>query len=85
MTRTQIRVELLSDGISALMKTAGVTSEVDAAASRIQSAAGSDFEVLPAQVVGDRVMALVVPSGIEGREAEARDKVLSKAVSACRS
>ena len=85
MAKTRVRVEVLSDGIAALMQTAGVTAEVDAAAGRIQSLAGDEFEVKEATVVGDRPMALVVPTGQEGREAEARDKVLSKAVSACRS
>ena len=85
MSRTQVRIEVLSDGIAALMQTQGVTAEVNAAAERIQSMAGDLFEVKDARVVGDRPMALVVPSDTEGREAEARDKVLSKAVSACRS
>lgn len=85
MSRTQVRIEVLSEGIAALMQTQGVTAEVNAAAERIQSMAGDLFEVKDARVVGDRPMALVVPSDTEGREAEARDKVLSKAVSACRS
>lgn len=84
MAKTRVRVEVLSDGISALMQTAFATAEVDAAAARIQSMAGDLFEVKPARVQGDRVMALVVPTDVEGRVAEARDKVLSKAVSACR-
>ena len=85
MARTQVRVEVLSDGIAALLQLAAMAAETDAAAGRIQRAAGDEFEVRPAQVVGDRPMALVVPAGIEGMESEARDKTLSKAVSACRS
>lgn len=85
MARTQVRVEVLSEGIAALMQTAGMVAEVNAAASAIQQAAGDLFEVKEARVVGDRPMALVVPSEYEGRVAEARDKTLSKAVSACRS
>ena len=85
MSRTQVRVEVLSDGISQLMQDAGIVAEVNAAASRIQTSAGPLYEVLEAQVVGDRAMALVVPIDDEGREAEARDKTLSKAVSSCRS
>lgn len=85
MSRTQVRIEVLSDGIAALMQTEGVTAEVNAAASRIQSYAGDEFEVKEAEVHGDRPVALVVPTGQEGRLAEARDKTLSKAVSACRS
>lgn len=85
MSKVQVRVEVLSDGIQQLLSSAAMAAEVDAAASRIASAAGSEFEVKPAEVRGDRVMALVVPSDVEGMVAEARDKVLSKAVSACRS
>lgn len=85
MAKTQVRIEVLSDGIAELFKDAAIVAEVDAAAGRIASIAGNDFEVKPAEVHGDRPMALVVPTGIEGREAEARDKTLSKAVSACRS
>ena len=85
MARTQVRVEVLSEGIAALMQTAGMVAEVNAAASAIQMAAGDLFEVKEARVIGDRPMALVVPTDVEGREAEARDKTLSKAVSACRS
>ena len=85
MSRTQVRVEVLSDGIEALFNNAAIVAEVDAAAARIQQAAGPLFEVKAAQAVGDRPMALVVPIDTEGREAEARDKTLSKAVSACRS
>lgn len=85
MSKTQVRIEVLSDGIAALMQSAGIAAEVDAAASSIQNLAGPLFEVKPAEVHGDRAMALVVPIDMEGREAEARDKTLSKAVSACRS
>lgn len=85
MSKTQVRIEVLSDGIAELMQSAGIAAEVDASAERIQQVAGPLFEVKPTEVHGDRVMALVVPIDTEGREAEARDKTLSKAVSACRS
>lgn len=85
MARTQVRIEVLSEGIAALMQEPGMVAEVNAAASRIASMAGDEFEVKEAEVHGDRPMALVVPKGKEGRVAEARDKALSKAVSACRS
>lgn len=85
MARVKVRVEVLSEGIAALMQSAALAAEVDAAASRIASAAGDGFEVLPAEIHGDRAMALVVPEDADAMEAEARDKVLSKAVSACRS
>lgn len=79
------RVEVLSDGISALMKHPAIVAEADAAAQRIAGMAGDGFSALPAQVVGDRPMALVVPDGYEGRYLEATEKTLSKAVTACRS
>lgn len=85
MAKVRIQVEVLSDGISALMKEAGIVAEVDKAAERIAGIAGDEFSAKPAQVVGDRVMALVVPVGYKGRYVEATEKRLSKAVTACRS
>ena len=84
-TSVRVKVEVLSDGISALMKQPAIVAEVDAAAQRIAGMAGDGFSALPAQVVGDRPMALVVPDGYEGRYLEATEKTLSKAVTACRS
>ena len=85
MARTRVQVEVLSDGISALMREAGIVAEVDKAAERIAVIAGDEFSAKPAQVVGDRVMALVVPVGMKGRIVEAKEKRLSKAVTACKS
>lgn len=85
MAKVRIQVEVLSDGVSALMCSQGIASAVDSAAHRIARVAGNEFHAKPAQVVGDRVMALVVPVGYRGRYAEATEKRLSKAVTACRS
>ena len=85
MARTRVQIEVLSDGISALMKDAAIVAEVDRAAQRIAGIAGDEFSAKPAQVVGDRPLALVVPDGDEGRYLEATEKTLSKAVTACRS
>ena len=85
MAKVRVQVEILSDGVSALMKSAGIVAAVDSAAQRIASTAGAEFSARPAQVVGDRPLALVVPDGYEGRLMEATDKTLSKAVTACRS
>lgn len=85
MAKVRVQVEILSDGVAALMKSAGIVAAVDSAAQRIASAAGAEFSAKPAQVVGDRPLALVVPDGYEGRLMEATDKTLSKAVTACRS
>lgn len=84
MTAVRVRIEVLSDGISALMKDAAIVAEVDRAAQRIAGIAGDAYSALPAQAVGDRAMALVVPDGYEGRYLEATEKRLSKAVTACR-
>ena len=85
MARTRVQIEVLSDGISALMKEPAIVAEVDRAAERIAGIAGEEFSAKPAQVVGDRPMALVVPVGYKGRYVEATEKTLSKAVTACRS
>ena len=85
MAKVRIEVDILSDGVAALMQSPGIASAVDSAAKRIERAAGPEFHAKPAQVVGDRAMALVVPVGRKGRYAEATDKRLSKAVTACKS
>ena len=85
MAKVRVQVEVLSDGISALMCDPAIVAQVDAAAQRIASAAGPEFSAKPAQKVGDRPMALVVADGYEGRYLEATEKSLSKAVTACRS
>ena len=84
MARVKVEIELLSDGLAKLMQSAGVVGVVNDAAGRIAGLAGPEFEAKPAQVVGDRALALVVPTDKEGMIAEARDKTLTKAVSACR-
>lgn len=85
MSKVRIQVEVLSDGVSELMRSAGIVSSLDAAASRIARVAGDLYEAKPAEVHGDRAMALVVPTGREGALAEATEKRLSKAVTACKS
>ncbi len=85
MAKVRIQVDILSDGVSALMRSQGIASAVDSAARRVAKVAGNEFHAKPAQVVGDRVMALVVPVGYKGRYVEATEKRLSKAVTACRS
>ena len=85
MPKVRIQVEMLSDGVSALMRSQGIANAVDAAAKRVERAAGPEFYAKPAEVVGDRVMALVVPVGNKGRIKEAREKRLSKAVTSCKS
>lgn len=85
MAKVRIEVDILSDGVAALMQSSGIVSAVNESAGRIARAAGPEFEVKPAKTVGDRALALVVPAGRDGAIAEARDKRLSKAVTSCKS
>lgn len=85
MAKVRVQVEIISDGVSELMRSKGIVSAVDSAAKRVQLAAGPEFFAKPAIVSEGRAVALVVPVGYKGRYAEATEKRLSKAVTACRS
>lgn len=85
---TKMRIELNSDGIRQLLTSQVIANECERAASKIAATAGDGFEVLPAREMGfggGRVGFAVHAATKEAKEAEATDKVLSKAVSACRS
>ena len=82
----KIRIELNHDGIRQLLMSQPIADECEKAAQRIASEAGEGFEVLPARELGfggGRVGCAVYTDTYEARKAEAEDKVLSKAVSAC--
>ena len=84
---TKVRIELLSDGIHDLLVSRPIANECEKAANKIASSAGDGFEVLPAREMGfggGRVGYAVHAESYEAKEAEATDKVLSKAVSQCR-
>lgn len=85
MAKVRIQVEMLRDGVADLMKSDAIVAAVDAAAKRIERAAGPEFHAKPAILRDERAVALVVPVGRKGRIVEAREKRLSKAVTACRS
>lgn len=84
MTAVQVRVEVLSDGVEALLKSAGIVATCESSAERIAATAGPEWSVVGPFQPGDRSMFLVVGDG-EGNYLEATEKTLSKAVSACRS
>jgi hypothetical protein len=84
---SKVRIELDHDGIRELLQSAAIGGEVQKAAQRIASEAGEGFEVTTAQSLsfgGGRVGYGVKAATYEARKTEAEDKVLSKAVSACR-
>ncbi len=85
---TTARIELNHDGIRELLCSAAIGGECEKAAQRIAAAAGDGFEVTSARQAGfggGRIAYGVAAATHEARLAEAEDKALSKAVSACRS
>ena len=85
---TKVRLELVSSGIKELLSSQAIATECEAAASRIAQTAGEGFTVLPAKQLGfggGRVGYAVKADTYEAKVAEAEEKVLSKAVSICRS
>lgn len=85
---TKVRIELDHDGIRELLMSAAIGGECEKAAERIAATAGDGFEVLPARQMGfggGRVGYAVHAESYEAKVAESEDKVLTKAVSSCRS
>lgn len=82
---TKVTIELDHDGIRELLNCDGVTEACHQAAERIAEAAGDGFHVTRAYHPGSRAVYRVYGDSDEARIAEADDKVLSMAVSACRS
>lgn len=76
-----VNVRLKLRGLNALMTSREVTAEVVKAANKIQRAAGDDFEV---NIVPHRytARAYIRPKNARGARAEARDKVLTRALGA---
>ena len=86
MAKVRIQVEMLRDGVSALMCSPGIVAKTNDAARLVAQKAGTKYYYAKtAQVVGDRPIALVVPVGNKGRLVEAREKRLLKAVTSCKS
>lgn len=83
--RMSVQVNLVSEGIKEMLKSDGIDSEVSRAADRIAAEAGDGFHKTRAYMTGSRVLYRVYGDSSDALIAEADDKVLSRAVSACRS
>ena len=81
----KVTIELDHDGIRELLNCDGVTDACRRAAERIAAEAGDGFHVTTAYHPGSRALYRVYGDSDEANIAEADDKVLSRAVSACRS
>lgn len=80
---TKIRIELNHEGIKQLLSSQPIADECEKAAQEIAKRAGDGFEVSEQKrrgYGGGRVGFVVYTDTDEAREAEAEDKVLSKAV-----
>lgn len=84
-TTVRIEVDLDVGGLFALMNDGGISGECRKAAERIAAAAGDGFHVTREYHPGTRVMYRVYGDSDDANIAEADEKVLSRAVSACRS
>lgn len=80
---TKVKIELNHDGIRELLCSAPIASECEKAAEGIAARAGDGFIVLPIRQMGfggGRIGYAVKAETDEAKQAEAEDKVLSKAV-----
>lgn len=84
-TKVRIEVDLEGSGLVALMNSQGVSAECRSSAERIAAMAGDGFHATREYRPGSRVLYRVYGDSDDARIAEADDKVLSRAVSACRS
>jgi len=79
----QIRIEVNSAGIQAILKSEEVQSLLEAKAQRIAAAAGDGFEV-SSRIGATRARASVITATRAARKAEAVDRVLTAAIDAGR-
>ena len=79
----QIRIEVNSAGIQAILKSEEVQSLLEAKAQRIAAAAGDGFEV-SSRIGATRARASVITATRAARKAEAVDRVLTSAIDAGR-
>lgn len=77
---TKIRLELNKAGVRALLNSPEVRSDLTARAHRIRNAAGPGFEV--SQASGDRATVFIRTADRLGREREAKERALSRALTA---
>ncbi len=83
-SQVRIQVSLISDGVQALLNSAGVQGVCKDAAERIRSKAGKGYRVAGPYHPGSRVMFRVYPRDTAALLAEAKDKKLSRAYSSCK-
>jgi hypothetical protein len=79
----EVRVELNSDGVRAILHSAEVEADLAARAERIAAAAGDGFEA-SSQIGATRARASVITATFEARYAEAHDRALTTAIDAGR-
>lgn len=79
------RIELDHEGIKALLNSDEIGAVCQEAAERIAQTAGDGFHVTRPYHPGSRTVYRVYGDSDDARIAEADDKVLSSAVSSCRS
>jgi hypothetical protein len=79
----QIRIEVNSAGIQAILKSEEVQALLEAKAQRIAAAAGDGFEV-SSRIGATRARASVITATRAARKAEAVDRVLTSAIDAGR-
>lgn len=81
----KVTIELDHAGIKELLNCDGVAAACEQAAERIAAAAGDGFHVTRPYHPGSRTVYRVYGDSDDANIAEADDKVLSMAVSSCRS
>lgn len=84
-TKMRIEVDLDGAGLVQLLNSQGVSGACRQQAERIAAAAGDGFHATREYRPGSRVLYRVYGASEEARIAEADEKKLSRAVSACRS
>lgn len=84
-TTVRVEVEIDAGGLLQLMNDPGISAECRKSAERIAAVAGDGFHVTREYHPGSRVLYRVYGDSDDALIAEADDKVLSRAVSACRS
>lgn len=82
-TQTRVQVVLNSDGVKALLNSEGVSGACKAAASKIRERAGKGYRLVGPYHPGSRVVYRVY-SNATGRQREAREKSLTKALKSSR-
>lgn len=82
---TTVRIEMNGAGIRALLKSGGVQADIEARINAVAAAAGGPEDFKPSVYIGrSRVRGSVITASKAGREAEATDLALTRAIDAGR-